>query len=99
MIRKNLVLLMLSLLILGGAALICGCAAPQTIEKITPSEAFNLIQENQGNPDFVIIDVQTPEDFANCHIYNAVSIDINSETFQNELDKLDKNKTYLLYGE
>ena len=99
MIHKNLVLLMLSLLILGGAALICGCAAPQTIEKITPSEAFNLVQKNQGNPDFVIIDVQPPEEFAKQHIENAINIDITSETFQNECDKLDKKKTYLLYGE
>jgi len=99
MIRKNFVLLMLSLIILGGAALLCGCAAPQTIEKVIPSEALNLIQENKGNPDFIILDTQPLEEYEKRHIDNAINVPIDSETFQNELDKLDKNKTYLIYGQ
>jgi len=71
---------------------------PSQITKgITPQEAFTLIQENQDNPDFMIIDVQTPEEFVNRHIENAINIDYRSETFQDELNKLDKNKTYLIY--
>jgi len=69
----------------------------QIIESITPEEAFTLIQENQDNPDFVIIDVQTPEEFVNRHIENAINIDYRSETFRDELNQLDKNKTYLIY--
>jgi rhodanese-related sulfurtransferase len=69
----------------------------QIIESITPEEAFDLIQENQDNPDFVIIDVQTPEEFVNRHIENAINIDYRSETFRDELNQLDKNKTYLIY--
>jgi rhodanese-related sulfurtransferase len=69
----------------------------QIIEGITPKEAFTLIQENQDNPDFVIIDVRTREEFAEGHIENAISIDFLSLTFQDELGKLDKNKTYLVY--
>ena len=69
----------------------------QVIENITPPEAFALIQDNQNNPDFVIIDVRTPEEFADGHIENAINLDYYSETFQDELNKLDKNKTYLIY--
>jgi len=69
----------------------------QIIEDITPQEAFTLIQENQDNPDFVIIDVRTPEEFAEEHIENAINLDFRSETFQDELSQLDKNKTYLIY--
>lgn len=69
----------------------------QIILDITPQQAFDLIQENQDNPDFIIIDVQAPKHFAGGHIENAINIDYFSETFQNELDTLDKNKTYLVY--
>jgi len=72
-------------------------APNQTIGDITPQEAFTLLQENKNNPDFVIIDIQAPEYFANEHIENAINIYYFSETFRDELDKLDKNKTYLIY--
>ncbi|MBM4433356.1 MAG: rhodanese-like domain-containing protein [Chloroflexi bacterium] len=72
-------------------------APTQIIENISPQEAFTLIQENQDNADFAIIDVRTPGEFAEEHIENAVNIDFNSENFRDELDKLDRNKTYLIY--
>ena len=80
------------------AMLTVGCAAQaQIIEDVTAQEAFTLIQENQSNPDFVIIDVRTPEEFAEGHVVNAINIDFRSESFRDEIDNLDKNKTYLIY--
>jgi len=38
-----------------------------------------------------------PEEFAEGYIENAINIDFRSETFQDEIDKLDKNKKYLIY--
>jgi len=70
---------------------------PHISESITSQEAFDLIQDNQDNPDFAIIDVRTPENFAQEHIEDAINLDYRSETFQDELDKLDKDKTYLIY--
>ena len=69
----------------------------QIIENITPEEAYILIQENKDNPNFVILDVRTPEEFLGEYIENAVNLDYYSDTFRNDLDKLDKNKTYLIY--
>ena len=69
----------------------------QIIENITPEEAYILIQENKDNPNFVILDVRTPEEFLGEHIENAVNLDYYSDTFRNDLNKLDKNKTYLIY--
>jgi len=101
MTRKDLIILVLSVLLVIGVVLAGGCVGKeiqtQIIEDITPQEAFTLIQENQDNPNFVIIDVRTPEEFAEEHIENAINIDYRSETFQDELNKLDKNKTYLIY--
>jgi len=91
--------LALSVSLVIGAALTSGCVLDKTatIEDITPQEAFTLIQDNQGNPDFVIIDVRTPDEFAGEHIENATNINFYSETFRNMLNNLDKNKTYLVY--
>ena len=69
----------------------------QTLEDIGVQEAFELIQSNQGNPDFVIVDIRTPEEFNEGHIENAVNTDFYSETFREELDKFDKSKTYFIY--
>ena len=67
------------------------------LKDITPQEAFDLIQNNQNNPNFIIIDVRTPEEFAEGYIKNAINIDFYAETFRDELDKLDRNQTYLIY--
>ena len=69
----------------------------QIIENITPEEVNTLIQENKDNPNFVILDVRTPEEYLSGHIENAVNLDYYSDTFRNDLDKLDKNKTYIIY--
>ena len=103
---RKLMVLALSVSLVTGVVLGSGCvgeetAPPETLtpiaEDITPQEAFALIQDNQNNPDFVIIDVRTPEEFAGEHIENAINIDFRSESFRDELNKLDKNKTYLVY--
>ncbi len=101
-------LLVPTALLVIGAILMSGCApaqietpspeAPaQIIENVTPQEAFTLIQENQNNPAFVIIDVRTQEEFAEGHIENAVIIDYYSETFRDDINQLDKSKTYFIY--
>ena len=101
-------MLMLSMSLAIGVILSGGCApgateAPpqqtttQIIENVTPQEAFTLIQENESNPDFVILDVRTAEEVADGYIENAINIDFYSETFRDELNRLDKNKTYLIY--
>ena len=94
---KNLMMWLLSVSLIIGVALAGGCVQAQIIEDITPQEAFTLIQNNQNNPDFVIIDVRTPQEFAEEHIENAINMDYYSETFRDELNNLDKNKTYLVY--
>ena len=96
---KNFMMLALSASLVIGVALTGGCVLDGTavIEDITPQEAFTLIQNNQNNPDFVIIDVRTPAEFAGEHIENATNINFYSETFRDTLNTLDKDKTYLIY--
>ncbi len=69
----------------------------QEIANVTAKEAFDLIQANKDDPDFVILDVRTPEEFSEGHIENATNLDYYSETFREELDQLDKSKIYLMH--
>lgn len=70
---------------------------PVLVKNVDPPEAFSLIEENKGNPGFVILDVRTPEEFSRGRIEGAVNLDYYSEYFREELDRLDKNKTYVIY--
>ena len=96
---KDLMVLALSVLLAIGVTLTGGCVRDETttIEDIILQEAFTLIQNNQNNPDFVIIDVRTSAEFAEEHIENATNIDFYSEAFRDMLNNLDKNKTCLIY--
>jgi len=71
---------------------------------VSPQEALVLIERNKANQEFVILDFRTPEEFETGHIENAINIDFyvgdrtnNSKTLIGELNKLDKNRTYLVY--
>jgi len=104
---KRLPALVLSLVLIL-VAVTGGCVAEKTVtppqpapapvaQNVTPQEAFTLIQKNRNNPDFTIIDVRTPPEFAEEHIENAVNIDFYSPTFRDELSRLNRNKAYLIY--
>ena len=67
------------------------------VQDVTSQEAFDLIQENHGNPDFIILDVRTSLEFQDGHIEGALSIDVNLPSFSEELEQLDRNATYLVY--
>ena len=96
--RSYFYCLALAALLLVGVLLIVGCkASTQIIEDITVQEAFDLIEEEQGNPDFAIIDVRTPGEYAEGHLENAVNINFNAADFEDRVDELDKDKTYVIY--
>ena len=67
------------------------------VQDITSQEAFNLIQENKGNPEFIILDVRTASEFADGHIADALNIDVSLSSFREEIGKLDNSDTYLVY--
>lgn len=64
---------------------------------VAPGEARELIRENAGNRDFVVLDVRTPGEFAQGHLKGAVLIDYRSPGFRQEMAGLDRKKTYLVY--
>ena len=81
-----------------GILLIAGCQeTSQIIEDITVQEAFDLIESEQGNPPFAIIDVRTPEEYAEGHLENAVNIDFNADDFEDRINELNRDNTYVVY--
>lgn len=48
-------------------------------------------------PGTVLLDVRTPKEIAEGHLPGAIFIDINDPGFEAEINKLDKQKTYLVY--
>ena len=71
----------------------------QIIEDINLEEAYALIVDNLGNPDFIIIDLRTWEEYKIGHIEKAINLDYESADFADELNELDKDKAYLIYGQ
>ena len=67
------------------------------VDILSPKDAFELIQKNKGNSDFVILDIRTPEEFRDGHIEGAVNVDFRSPNFGVEIDRFDKDKTYFVY--
>jgi rhodanese-related sulfurtransferase len=66
---------------------------------VTPEEAAALIAAQAGQPDFVLLDVRTPEEFVDGHIEGAVNVCLTcpSPSFPDAVDALDKRSTYLVY--
>lgn len=56
-----------------------------------------MINENAVNPGFIVLDVQTPREFAECHIPRVVNLGYKSGSFTEGIMKLDENLTYLVY--
>jgi len=69
----------------------------QATDQLTPQAADGLIQVNRSNPNFVILDVRTPEEYAVGHLEKAINLDYYQPLFRQELDLLDRTKTYLIY--
>jgi len=69
----------------------------QQFTAVSPKEAFDLIEKNEGNSDFVILDIRTPGEYQSGHIENSIMIDFYSKIFAEEVNRLDKGKTYLIH--
>jgi rhodanese-related sulfurtransferase len=63
-------------------------------EKLSGEEFLKKYNET---PNAVMIDVRTPEEFAEGHIKGAINIDFESESFASEIKKLDPELTYFVY--
>lgn len=54
-------------------------------------------EQKMQNDDVQLVDVRTPEEFAEGHLPNAINININGSSFDSEIAKLDKAKPIMVY--
>jgi rhodanese-related sulfurtransferase len=68
-----------------------------TYKTITAAQSDTLIKNHQGLNDVVILDVRTAVEYNAERIEKSRNLDGNSAWFNDSIDKLDKNKIYLVY--
>jgi len=74
---------------------ICACTSQSSIvQSISVDQAKVLISDNI---ELIIVDARTPEEFAEGHLDKAINIDVKADHFKKEINKLSKDKSYLVY--
>jgi phage shock protein E len=86
---KKLIASFAALILLAG----CSSTGSATTVDLNVSEFSQKINE----PDVIILDVRTPEEFASGHIEGALNINFNSGDFANEITRLNPSETYAIY--
>lgn len=99
MSRPRIALVMLALM---GALLLVGAcgstdkgSAPAGTSEATRDVA--AFAASMGEPGTVVLDVRTPQEFAQGHIAGAVNVDVESPDFATRIAKRDKNVPYAVY--
>jgi len=70
----------------------CSSASAAT-EDVNVEEFASVIE----GPGIVILDVRTPEEFAQGHIAGSININVESPDFTSKVEQLDKSQTYAVY--
>ncbi|MBK7892332.1 MAG: rhodanese-like domain-containing protein [Bdellovibrionales bacterium] len=58
---------------------------------------FSNLSSAKSPPAPVIVDVRTPEEFADNHLKEAVNIDFRDQSFEAKISALSKEQSYVLY--
>jgi rhodanese-related sulfurtransferase len=66
----------------------------QKVERVSQTTFKDYLSKN---PDVLLLDVRTAGEYDGGKIGNAINIDFNSGSFQDEISKLDKTKPVLIY--
>tara|TARA_B100000809_G_scaffold125132_1_gene123397 strand:+ start:577 stop:969 length:393 start_codon:yes stop_codon:yes gene_type:complete len=72
-----------------------GSALAQQSKLITPKVFKEKIEAEKG--DFQVIDIRTSKEFKKGHLENAININFYNKKFNDQLSKLDKEKTTYVY--
>lgn len=80
--------------ILSASIFLISCAQNANFKTVSPQEFQKFINDKNT----ILVDVRTPEEVSEGKISNAINIDFYSSTFEQEISKLNNNKTILVYG-
>lgn len=73
--------------------LLSGCSSTGSATNVNATEFLQQISQ----PGVVILDVRTPEEFAEGHLQGAVNLDVSAQTFDAQLAELNKDGIYAIY--
>ena len=85
-------ILLFSLLVFSAAAF-----AQETAKDSIEVVSIPTFEKMSTKKKAMVLDVRTPEEVAEGHLAGAVNVNFLGENFANEIQTLDKKKTYLLY--
>lgn len=80
----------IALIVLAGATGITACSSSSATDTATPAASVNVAGAT-------IIDVRTPEEYADGHLEGAQNINLQSSTFTAEIGALPKDASYVVY--
>lgn len=63
------------------------------VQEVTPEEMITLLELD----DVQLVDVRTPEEYKEGYIENFQNIDYYSDSFEKDIEKLDKSKPIIVY--
>ena len=69
----------------------------QSSETITPQNALKLIEMHKNDSNLIILDVRPQNEFEMEHIPGAVNLDYDGHEFKKKVEKIDKEKNYIIY--
>ena len=70
------------------------CASTPEYKEIGAETASTMIGKEA---DVVVLDIRTPEEYADGHIDGSVNIDFKAENFGEKIGQLDREKTYIVH--
>jgi rhodanese-related sulfurtransferase len=102
---KKLVIIALLLLVISviasgcdyvtGAALAGTPSATPTVKNLTPEQTYTYYMVSSYR--IQLIDVRTPQEYADGHLCEAINIDVNSPDFRSNIDQLLREAVYIVY--
>jgi rhodanese-related sulfurtransferase len=95
--RRQQIWIQVMLLLLVGVSGCMASAEKVTEQSVSPRQFKLLLDEHRGDPDVVLLDVRTPQEYKNGHIEGALLVDFYANDFVDRLKALDREKSYLIY--
>lgn len=93
LVKKSLTLIATLAMVVGSSTVLSACSTAGSIHKVSAKEFSNALV----NEHAVLIDVRTPDEFAQGHIQGAMNINVDGSDFDAQIASLDKTKTYAVY--
>jgi phage shock protein E len=76
---------------------VAGLSRAEAPEVLSAPQSDSVLRSQAAKPGFHLLDVRTPEEFAQGHLKGAVLVDVKSPDFETNVAKLPRKDRYLLY--